>query len=339
MINLLSDTVTRPTPGMLEAMMNAEVGDDVFGEDPSVNELEGYVANLFRKDNALFCPSGTMCNQIAIRTHTNPMDEMICEKTSHVFKFENGGYAFNSGIAVDTIDGAFGKISAEQISPVIKPSADWLPNSRLVVIENTTNMGGGNYYLQDEISAIKKVCDEYGLALHMDGARLFNALVETNDNPAELGQHLDSISICLSKGLGAPVGSLLIGNKDYISKARKWRKAMGGGMRQAGYLAAAGLYALQNQIERLREDHSKARIIANTLATLPYIGDIRPVKTNILIFDVRPPLTAKALVDQLAKKGIKCAPFGPQTVRFVTHLDFTDEMLETVLEVLKEVKL
>lgn len=336
MINLISDTVTKPTPEMLTAMMNAEVGDDVFGEDPSINQLEAFAADLFQKDSALFCPSGTMCNQIAIRTHTNPMDEMICESSSHVFKFENGGYAFHAGIAIDLIDGTYGKITAEQIIPKIKSKADWLPNSKLVVIENTTNMGGGNYYSLNEIKAIKKVCQQHGLSLHMDGARFFNAIVETGNKPDTVAKYLDSISICLSKGLGAPVGSLLIGDSAYIAKARKWRKAMGGGMRQAGYLAAAGIYALTHHVERLKEDHLKAQMLAEILSSLPYVGDIRPVKTNILIFDVLPPLTAEEFLKKLAKKGINAAPFGPQTVRFVTHLDFTEAMLKEVIKVLME---
>ncbi len=336
MINLISDTVTRPSAEMLQVMLRAKVGDDVFGEDPGVNQLEAYAANLLGKESALFCPSGTMCNQIAIRTHTRPMDEMICESSSHVYKFENGGYAFHSGIAIDMIEGQYGKITADQITAKIKPKADWLPNSRLVVIENTTNMGGGNYYTLDEIMAIKKVCKKRGLVLHMDGARFFNAIVETGDKPNRIARHLDSISICLSKGLGAPVGSLLIGDNDYIAQARKWRKAMGGGMRQAGYLAAAGIYALENNVKRLKEDHLKAQMLAQTLSTLPYIGDIRPVKTNILIFDVLPPLTANNFLEKLAKKGIKAVPFGPQTVRFVTHLDFTEEMLKETMNVLLE---
>ena len=337
MINLLSDTVTRPTPDMLKAMISAEVGDDVFREDPTVNRLEAKIAEMFGKEAALFCPSGTMCNQIAIRSHTNPMDELICESTSHVFRFENGGYAFHAGIAIDTIQGEYGKITADEILPKIKPHADWLPNTRLVVIENTTNMGGGNYYTEAEIKAISAVCQKHGLALHIDGARIFNALVETGSQPAEVARHVNSVSICLSKGLGAPVGSVLTGSRDYIAKARKWRKAMGGGMRQAGYLAAAGIYALDYHIERLRDDHHKAKVMGELLATLPYVGAIRPVKTNILIFDVLPPMTASDFVQKLSAKGIKAAPFGPQTVRFVTHLDFTEAMLEKVLAVLKAI--
>ncbi|MCB0617383.1 MAG: aminotransferase class I/II-fold pyridoxal phosphate-dependent enzyme [Saprospiraceae bacterium] len=336
MINLLSDTVTKPTPAMLEAMIGAEVGDDVFGEDPTVNALEDKAAALFGKEAALFCPSGTMTNQIAVKVHTQPLDEVICDHFSHVYQYEVGGYAFHSGVAVNLLAGTHGKITAAQIEAAIKPPFDWLPRTRLVVLENTCNKGGGSIYTLAELRPIRQLCLQQGLRLHLDGARLFNALVETGESTIETGREFDSISICLSKGLGAPVGSLLIGDATFIRQARRVRKVMGGGMRQAGILAAAGIYALDHHVERLREDNERARIIGRLLEALPYVADVRPVQSNILIFDLQPPLTAAAYVEKLEKRGIKATAFGPQTVRFVTHLDFTEEMLEQVLETLPE---
>ncbi|MCB0571678.1 MAG: aminotransferase class I/II-fold pyridoxal phosphate-dependent enzyme [Phaeodactylibacter sp.] len=336
-INLISDTVTRPTPGMLQAMLQAEVGDDVFGEDPTVNALEAKMAALFGKKAAVFCPSGTMTNQIAVKVHTQPLDEVICDEFSHVYQYETGGYAFNSGVGINLIKGTHGKITAEQVASAVKPVHDWLPISRLVVLENTCNKGGGSYYTLDEMRPVSRYCREHGLALHLDGARLFNALVETGESTADVGALFDSVSICLSKGLGAPVGSVLIGDREFIRKARRVRKVMGGGMRQAGFLAAAGIYALDNQVARLKEDNERARRIGALLQTLPYVADVRPVQTNILIFDVRPPYTADSFLQKLAGYGIKATPFGPQTVRFVTHLDFTEAMTERVLQVLQAI--
>jgi threonine aldolase len=335
MINLISDTVTKPTPGMLQAMMTAEVGDDVFGEDPSVNALEAKMAALFGKEAALFCPSGTMTNQIAIKVHTQPLDEMICDEYSHVYQYETAGYAFNSGIGVNLIKGQNGKITAEQIAAVIKPVHDWLPISKLVVLENTCNKGGGSFYTLPEIQPISALCKERGLALHLDGARLFNALVETGESPLEVGQAFDTISICLSKGLGAPVGSCLIGPKEFIRQARRLRKVMGGGMRQSGFLAAACIYALDNQVQRLKIDNDHAKILGKILENLPYVENVRPVMTNIVIFDVKAPYTAETYLQKLAEKGINASPFGPQTVRFVTHLDVSPAMIEQTIAVLK----
>lgn len=335
MINLVSDTVTKPTPEMLQAMFKAEVGDDVFQEDPTVNLLEQKAAKMFDKEAALFCPSGTMTNQIAIKTHTKPLDEIICDHYSHVYQYETGGYAFNSGVAVNLIEGKHGKFTATQLEAAIKPLYDWLPESKLVVLENSCNKGGGSYYTLEEINSIAKVCKERGLKLHLDGARLFNVLVETQERTEDVGKAFDSISICLSKGLGAPVGSLLIGEKEFIRQARRYRKVMGGGMRQAGYLAAAGIYALENNIERLKEDNNRVKEIGKVLSTLSFVGEVRPVKTNILIFDVNAPFTADSILEKLKAKGIAASAFGPQTVRFVTHLDFTEEMKNEVIEVLR----
>lgn len=337
MINLISDTVTKPTAGMLQAMFSAEVGDDVFGEDPTVNALETKGAALFGKPAALFCPSGTMTNQIAIKVHTQPLDEVICDEYSHVYQYETGGYAFNSGVSMNLLRGTNGKITAAQVEAAIKPVFDWLPISKLVVLENTCNKGGGSYYTLDEIAPIKALCQERGLRLHLDGARLFNALVETGESTQAVGDHFDSISICLSKGLGAPVGSLLIGEQEFIRQARRFRKVMGGGMRQAGYLAAAGIYALDNQVERLKEDNARAKEIGAVLEDLSYVADVRPVKSNIVIFDVNPPWTAASFLEKLAEKGINASPFGPQTVRFVTHLDVTREMIDQSIQILKSI--
>ncbi len=336
-INLISDTVTKPTPGMLAAMMQAEVGDDVFGQDPTVNQLEARMAAMFGKEAALFCPSGTMTNQIALKVHTQPLDEVICDHYSHIYQYEVGGYAYNSGVGINLIEGTNGKITAEQVAAAIKPVHDWLPLSKLVVLENTCNKGGGSYYTLDEIRPIRQLCRERGLTLHLDGARLFNALVETGETTEAVGEQFDTVSICLSKGLGAPVGSVLIGDADFIRRARRVRKVMGGGMRQAGYLAAACLYALDHHIDRLKDDNDRARRIGGILEEMPYVTDVRPVQSNILIFDVAPPHTAASFLDKLAAYGINAAPFGPQTVRFVTHLDVTEEMVEAAIAVLKKI--
>ncbi|MEM1328274.1 MAG: GntG family PLP-dependent aldolase [Bacteroidota bacterium] len=335
-INLMSDTVTRPTAPMLQAMMSAEVGDDVFGEDPTVNALQERMAAMFGKEAALFCPSGTMTNQIAIKTHTQPLDEVICEEKSHIYQYETGGFAFNSGVSMRLLHGENGKLTAQQVADAVKPIYDWLPISKLVVLENTGNKAGGCYYTLDEIKPIRKVCQEHQLKLHLDGARLFNALVETGESTQAVGALFDSISICLSKGLGAPVGSVLIGDADFIRQARRYRKVMGGGMRQAGYLAAACLYALDHNIDRLKEDNNKAKRIASMLSQLDYIENIRPVHTNILIFDVKAPWTADSFLAKLKKENILAVAFGPQTVRFVTHLEVTNEMVDRVIDLVKK---
>ncbi len=334
LINLISDTVTKPSAQMLEAMMNAPVGDDVFGDDPTVNELEAFCAALFGHEAAIFCPSGTMTNQIALKAHTEPLDEIICDELSHIYKSEVGGYAFNSGAAIQLIRGG-GKLTAADIEPHIKPDFDWLPRTKLVVLENTVNHAGGIFYRLAEVLPIQKMCRERGLTLHLDGARLFNALAETGESAKDWGAAFDSISICLSKGLGAPVGSVLIGSKTTIRKARRIRKAMGGGMRQAGFLAAAGLFALKNNVERLKIDHQHAKMMGNVLEKLSFIENIRPVETNILIFDVKKEFgTGDDFLKQLAIHNIKAVLFGPQTVRFVTHLDVNESMIMTVNKVL-----
>ncbi|CCH53015.1 Threonine aldolase [Fibrisoma limi BUZ 3] len=328
-IDLRSDTVTKPTPGMLTAMMTADVGDDVLGDDPTVNTLETKAARLFGMEAALFCASGTMTNQLAIRTHTRPGDDVICDQLSHVYLYEGGGIAVNALASVSLAQGERGKLTPELVRDYIYSPADpHKPLSRLVVLENTVNKGGGCYYTVPQIAAIRQVCNEHGLLLHLDGARLFNALVETGDTPIAYGQLFDSISICLSKGLGCPVGSLLLGKVDFISQARRFRKLMGGGWRQAGFLAAAGIYALDNHIERLKIDHLRARKLGALVQELPEVVEVFPVDTNIVIFRLTEQILATDYVAQLAEKGIRAVTFGKHLVRFVTHLDLTDEHVD-----------
>ena len=337
-IDLRSDTVTKPTPSMLEAMFLAAVGDDVFGDDPTVNALQEKAARLFGMEAALFCPSGTMTNQLAIRVHTQPGSEVICDALSHIYLYEGGGIALNALSSVKLLTGDRGRINAAQIKDAINnPDDVHAPVSRLVSLENTMNKGGGCYYDLSAIEAIKEVCTQHSLALHLDGARLFNALVETNESPFDYGQAFDSISICLSKGLGCPVGSLLIGKTDFIKKARRFRKAMGGGWRQAGYLAAAGIYALDHHIQRLRDDHTRAKAIGHMLQQLPEVEEIYPIDTNIVIFRLPDSILATDYVAKLAQKGIAAVTFGKHLVRFVTHLDFTDMQLEELEKSLKKV--
>ena len=327
-IELRSDTFTKPSPAMLEAMFSAEVGDDVFEEDYTVKTLEEKTAKMFGYEAGLFCTSGTMTNQIAINVHVNQGDEVICDALSHVYLYEGGGIAANSSASVNLLHGNRGRLTAEQISDAIHEDNVHYPISRLVSLENTVNKGGGCYYQLADIQKIKTVCEDKNMALHLDGARLFNALVETRENPLEFGKVFDSISICLSKGLGIPVGSVLLGTSEFIKKARKVRKRWGGGWRQAGYLAAAGIYALDNNIERLKDDHKRAREIGKIMEGISEVEEIYPVDTNIVIFKLDSKISVADYVKKLDNKGIKASPFGKNLVRFVTHLDFTDEHLE-----------
>lgn len=336
MIDFRSDTVTRPTPAMLQAMFAARVGDDVFGDDPTVNALETKVAAMFGMEAALFCASGTMANQVAIKAHTQPGDEVICHKLSHVYYYEGGGIAMNSGASVCLLEGDKGRITASDVAAHINPSNDpHRPLTRLVSVENTMNKGGGSIYDFNELQAIGKVCTENGLKFHLDGARLFNALVETDVTTGDYGQLFDSISICISKGLGAPVGSVLIGNKEFIKKSRRIRKVFGGGMRQAGYLAAACIFALDNHVERLREDNQRAKKLEKILASLPFVDHVTPVETNLVFFGLKPHLPVDIFLRKLKENDIYAMALAPQQVRFVTHLDITDEMMDKVEQVLK----
>lgn len=328
-LDLRSDTVTRPTKEMQEAMWSAPVGDDVMGDDPTVNVLQDKAANLFGMEAALFCASGTMTNQLAIRAHTQPGSDVICDKNSHIYLYEGGGIMLNSFSSVKLLDGDRGRINAAQVADAISPEGDIHATvSRMVSLENTMNKGGGSYYDFKEIEAIRKVCNKHGLAFHLDGARLFNALIETGESPKQYGQVFDSISICLSKGLGCPVGSLLLGTKEVITKAKRFRKVMGGGWRQAGFLAAAGIYALDNHVDRLNEDHIRARSIRDIFVHKSEVEEIYPVDTNIVIIRLSVNISAPDYVRELAKSGIQAVTFGKNLVRFVTHLDFTDAHLE-----------
>jgi threonine aldolase len=312
-------------------MFAAEVGDDVFGEDPTVNLLEEKAASMFNKEAALFCPSGTMTNQLAIKINTHPLEEVICDHTAHIYQYEAGAYAFHSGVALNPILSNDGKLRPEVVDTQIKTTYDWLPHTTMLAIENSCNRAGGNYYTLTEMLALQEVAKKHHLIYHLDGARLFNVLVETEDSTISIGNLFDTISICLSKGLGAPVGSLLLGPKEKIKSARRFRKAFGGGMRQAGYLAAAGIYALNNHVKRLKKDHEKAKHIESILAKTSWVKEIKPVKTNIIIFQSQDNLPAAYVVEQLKLKNINSSAFGQNLIRFVFHLDIDDDMI-AVLE-------
>ena len=337
-VNLISDTATQPTPAMLEVMFSAMVGDDVFRQDPTVNELETYAADLFGMDEALFCPSGTMTNQLAIKCHTRPLDEVICEEKSHIYQYEGGVYSLLSSVSMHLLHGERGKIQPGQIAASVKEKHDWLGRSKLVVLENTCNKGGGSIYTIEEATVLAAEARRHGLSIHLDGARLFNALVETGETPRQWGETFDTISICLSKGLGAPVGSLLLGPRDLLSEARRYRKVLGGGMRQSGYLAAAGLYALKHHVDRLRQDNERARVLANHLAPLPYVTSVAQTESNICLFDLAE-VPAATFLEKMKEVGIYATAFGPQTVRFTTHLGVDDRQISYVNEQLSLLQL
>ena len=334
MIDYRSDTVTRPTPGMLAFMQSAPVGDDVYGEDPSIISLERITAAKFGMEAGLFCPSGTMTNQLAIKTHTQAGDEVICDELSHIYQYEGGGIAFNSGCSVKLLHGDRGRVTAEQVLAGINAEDVHKPITRLVSLENTTNRGGGACYDFNEFKNIKKVTEQHGLALHLDGARLFNALVHKQEAAIEYGNIFDSISICLSKGLGAPVGSVLIGSHSFITKARRWRKVFGGGMRQAGYLAAAGIYAMDHHVDRLTDDHKNAKILSDVLIKKEFVSSILAVETNIVIATIGGKYSASQLVAILKEKGILAIAMTPTQVRFVFHLDITENDLASTIDII-----
>jgi threonine aldolase len=336
MIDLRSDTVTKPSSEMLELMINARVGDDVFGEDPTVNELEKYATDLFGKEAALYCSSGTQTNQIAINVHVKPGGEVICHKESHVYKYEGGGIARNSGASVRLLDGNRGRISADDVKNWINPENDvHFPLTQLVSIEDTANRGGGAIYDFEEIKNLRKLCNELKIPLHLDGARVFNALIENNIDFKTYGSQFDSISICLSKGLGAPIGSLLLGDKDFIKKAHRVRKVFGGGMRQAGIIAAGGLYALKNNIKRLREDHENAKKLEKKLISCGWVESVIPVETNIVVTILKDANKRDEIIEKLKTKNILSMPFGPGMLRMVTHLDVSENDIDQVCDALK----
>lgn len=323
---------------MLAAMANAKVGDDVFGEDPTVNQLEEKAAGMFGMDAALFCPSGTMTNQIAIKCHTQPGDEVICDENAHVYQYEGGGIAFNSGASVRLLPGDRGRITANQVSSAIQPDDPHRPHTSLVCLENTSNRGGGSCYDFEEIKKIQQLCKEKNLKFHLDGARLWNAIIAKNESPEQYGKVFDSISVCLSKSLGCPVGSLLIGSKDFIKKARRVRKVFGGGMRQAGFIAAAGIYALENNINRLCEDHERAGKIAAIIEKKRFTKEVLPIETNIIIFELTDKLSAPQLVKILKEKNILAYAISDTRVRLVVHLDITEEKTKRTIDIFEQLQ-
>ncbi|GEQ86239.1 threonine aldolase [Patiriisocius marinistellae] len=338
-IDLRSDTVTRPTPGMMEAIINAQVGDDVYKEDPSVNELERRVADFFGMDEALFFPTGSMANQAAIKLHTQPGEQLICDKWAHVYNYEGGGVSFNSGVSCKLVDGDRGMITAAQVVESINPPDFYhSPLTTLVCLENTTNKGGGACYDFDEILKIKAVCDANNLGLHLDGARLMNALVATGQDPKDYGNVFDTISLCFSKGLGTPMGTVLAGKSELMKNAIRIRKILGGGMRQVGFMAAAGIYALDNQVNRIKEDHKRATEISDLLVTLSYVEKVEPTETNIVIFYLNPEISEQNFMSYLEINGCRISNMGHGKLRVVTHHDFTDKMCLKLLKLLQDFK-
>ena len=339
-IDLRSDTVTRPTKEMMQAILTAKVGDDVYKEDPTVNELEEKLAEMFGMDEALFFPTGSMANQAAIKLHTRPAEQLICDKWAHVYNYEGGGVSFNSGVSCKLIDGDRGMITATQVEENINPPDFYhSPLTSLVCLENTTNKGGGACYDFEEMRKIRSVCDKHNLGFHLDGARLFNALVAKKESAKAYGKLFDTISVCLSKGLGTPMGSVLIGTKDLMKNAIRVRKVLGGGMRQVGFMAAAGVYALDNHVERLSEDQKRAVEIGETLSKQEYVANVEPVETNIVIFYLRKPSEEAEFMRQLQKEKIRISNMGQGKLRIVTHLDYTEEMHQRFQEVLKGIRL
>ena len=334
-VDLRSDTVTKPTPEMLQAMMQAEVGDDVFGEDPSIQKLEQKCAELLGMEAGVYCPSGTMTNQIGIKMLTQPYEEVICYKGSHIYKYEGGGLMGNSQVSVKLLEGNRGRLSIEEIGVNINSDDVHYPKTSVVALENTVVREAGSYYSLSQIASISDFARSKGLTMHLDGARFFNAIAETGDDSRQYGKYFDTISICLSKGLGAPVGSVILCKKEFESRAKRIRKVFGGGMRQAGFMAAAGLYALENNIPRLKEDHKRAKTLGKSLATLPFVKSMMPVDTNIIIFELKDE-TPEQFLAKLAQYNIKALAFGHTQIRLVTHLDFDDRMLDRTIEVLKK---
>ena len=336
-IDLRSDTVTKPSAEMLQAMMSAQVGDDVYKEDQTINALEDKIAKLFGKSHALFFPSGTMANQTAIKLHTNPGDQVICDKYAHIFNYEGGGASFNSGVSCKLLDGSQGMFTAKQVIEAINPPDFYhSPLTTLVEIENTTNKGGGACWDFNEILKIKQVCKANNLGFHLDGARLWNALVAKNETTLQYGEAFDTISVCLSKGLGCPIGSVLVGDENIMKNAIRIRKILGGGMRQGGFLAAAGLYALENNIERLAEDHKKAKELEVALAKSTFVKKVEPVETNIVIFELNNKYSEKIFLEALSDKKIKIIGMGSNKLRLVTHLNYNDNQHDRVLKVISE---
>lgn len=336
-IDLRSDTVTKPTIGMLDAMHSAVVGDDVYKEDATVNALEQRLADMFGKDEALFFPTGTMANQAALKMHTNPGDQVICDTYAHIYNYEGGGASFNSGISCKLINGQRGMFTAAQAEASINPPDFYhSPLTSLIAVENTTNKGGGACWDLEALKQIRQVADKHKLSYHLDGARIWNALVATNTTPKQYGELFDTISVCLSKGLGCPMGSVLIGNKEHMQKALRIRKILGGGMRQMGYMAACGLYALEHHVKRLKEDHIKAKAIGEVLSQLDFVKTVEPIETNIIIFELNAIKSEADFLNQLNAHNIHIIGMGSNKLRMVTHLDYTDAMHDVLLKTLKK---
>ena len=336
-VDLRSDTVTRPSKEMIETMMSAPTGDDVLNEDPTVNALQDYSAQLFGMEDALYCSSGTQTNQIAIKLHTQPGSEVICDARSHIYLYEGGGIAFHSGASVKLSGSERGLYTAKDVVEAINKDDVHFPNSSLVCIENTMNKGGGACWDWEELIKIKSVCVQNNIPFHLDGARIFNAMVAKNQDAKQYGAMFDSISICLSKGLGAPVGSLLLGSSKMIKQAKRIRKVMGGGMRQAGFLAAAGLYALQNNVKRLEEDHQRASFIAEILKQQNWVEYMYPVETNIIIFKIKDDFTSEKLQAHLHQNGIKISGMGKNLVRFVFHLNQSESDIQHLAKTIQSI--
>ncbi len=338
LIDLRSDTVTRPTPAMRAAMHAAELGDDVFNEDPTVNRLQERVAALLGKEAALFVPSGTMSNQICVKAHTQPGDELLCDLNCHIYNYEAGGAAVLSGVTCRTLDGDYGILDLSQLEDKIRPDDQHLVRTRLVCLENTHNRGGGRVYPLEKIEAISAWARGHGLRLHLDGARLWNAVVATGVAAAEWAGHFDSVSVCFSKGLGAPVGSALAGPREFVKRAHRIRKLFGGGMRQAGVLAAAALYALDHHIDRMAEDHANARVLAQAVADTPGLRLTPPeVETNLVWFEVDPELgTSRTVADALRQRGVLVHVSGPRKLRACTHLDVSAAQAERAAETIRQ---
>ncbi len=338
-VDLRSDTVTRPSSGMRKAMAEADVGDDVFHEDPTVNRLEAMVAEMYGKEAALYVASGTMANEVAIRAHTHHGDEIIMERTSHPFNSEAGALAALAGVQVNLLDGKRGILEVDQIRAAVRrPDVHHAPTA-LISLENTHNRGGGSVWPLDKVRAIREFARSASIPMHLDGARLMNACVATGLTPSDYAQYFDSCTLCLSKGLGAPVGSLVIGSNDFIERAHRFRKQFGGGMRQAGIIAAAGVYALQHNVERLAEDHLHAKRLAHGIAEIDGLDiDLSGVETNILYFEVcKPGLTVPVLLDRLKTEGVLMLGTGPTSIRAVTHLDVAKDGIDRAIEVLQKV--
>lgn len=335
-IDLRSDTVTKPTAEMLQRIIQAETGDDVYKEDPTVNKLEEKMASLFGMDSALFFPTGSMANQAAIKLHTQPGEQLICDKWAHVYNYEGGGVSFNSGVSCRLVDGNRGMITAGQVEEHINPPDFYhSPLTTLVCLENTTNKGGGACYDFNEMKNIRTVCDAHGLGLHLDGARLFNALVAKKEDPKAYGKIFDTISVCLSKGLGTPLGTVLIGKQSLMKNAIRVRKVLGGGMRQVGFMAAAGMYALDHHVERLAEDHKRATEISEVLRNQRYVASVEPTETNIVIFTLNSEFSEENFMKDLSEKSIRISTMGRGKLRVVTHYDYTSEMHQYFLSTLQ----